>query len=192
LFEAERVDTGRGYLEAGLKNVQWAIKDLPANGWFDRCSLSGDSPPITHTLGYALRGVLEAHRLAPDPRLIDAAQRTAEGLRTALRHNGFLPGMLDSEWRAAVDWACLTGSAQVALCWMLLADITGRDEYRVAARRVNRYLRRTVLLDGGAELVGAVRGSFPVDGGYGSYEYLNWAAKFTADSLMFEAASNTP
>lgn len=187
LFEAERVDPGRGYLEAGLKNVHWAIHDLPKNGWFDRCSLSGEGPPITHTLGYALRGVIEAHRLAPDPRLLDAAMHTADGLRSALCDDGFLPGMLDSLWRASADWACLTGSAQVALCWMLLSEMTGKNAYRDAARRVNGYLRRTVLSEGSPECVGAIRGSFPLDGGYAPYEYLNWAAKFAADSLMMEA-----
>jgi hypothetical protein len=187
LFEAERVDPNRGYLEAGLRNVNWAIKDLPANVWFGRCSLANGRLPITHTLGYALRGVIEAYRIAPDPVLLDAAQRTADGLRSALTDDGFLPGMLDAHWHGAVDWVCLTGTAQVATCWILLSDLTGRTDYLVAARQANMYVRRSVPMDGRLDFNGAVRGSFPVDGGYGRFEYLNWAAKFAADAMMLES-----
>jgi Prenyltransferase and squalene oxidase repeat len=187
LFEAERADPGRGYLEAGRRNVLWALQGLPANGWFQRCGLSDSPHPITHTLGYALRGVIEAHRLSPDPVLLDAAQRTADGLRSAMNDDGFLPGMLDDQWRGVVAWSCLTGTAQVALCWMLLSGLTGRGDFIDAARRANRYLRRTVALDGPADQRGAIRGSFPVDGAYGRFEYLNWAAKFAADALMMES-----
>jgi hypothetical protein len=41
-------------------------------------------------------------------------------------------------------------------------------------------------LDGPPETRGAVKGSFPVDGGYGRYEYLNWAVKFTIDANVVE------
>ena len=47
-------------------------------------------------------------------------------------------------------------------------------------------MRRTVHLDGPVGLRGGVKGSFPVDGDYGRYQLLNWAAKFLADSLMME------
>jgi len=31
-----------------------------------------------------------------------------------------------------------------------------------------------------------VTGSFPVDGGYGTFQYLNWACKFSIDANLFE------
>ncbi len=186
LFEAERVDPHRGYVGAGLRNVDWALEGTPANGWFDRCRLGPRGNPITHTLGYALRGVIEAYRISNRPELLVAAMRTADGLRGALRDDGFLPGALDANWKGTTPWACLTGTAQVALCWLLLSTLTGRSEYLDAAARANRYLRRTVRLRGQPDVIGAVRGSFPIDGAYGKFSYLNWAAKFTADALMCE------
>jgi hypothetical protein len=36
---------------------------------------------------------------------------------------------------------------------------------------------------------GGVPGSFPIWGGYGTYEYLNWAAKFLADALLGRLAN---
>ena len=37
------------------------------------------------------------------------------------------------------------------------------------------------------ETRGGVKGAFPVDGAYGEYEYLNWAAKFCIDANLLEA-----
>lgn len=187
LFEAERVDPGRGYGDAGLANVRWALGGQTANGWFDRCCLSDVTQPLTHTLGYTLRGVIEAYRLRPDPSLLAAAERTASALLRALGPDGTLPGRFAADWKPTVDWVCLTGAAQVALCWMLLFRITGRADWFEAARRANAYVRRSVHLQGPAAQRGGVKGSFPVQGEYGPYEYLNWAAKFLADSLMLEA-----
>ena len=33
---------------------------------------------------------------------------------------------------------------------------------------------------------GGIKGSFPIDGGYASYQYINWACKFFVDSNMME------
>ena len=33
---------------------------------------------------------------------------------------------------------------------------------------------------------GQVKGSFPVDGAYGRFQYLNWACKFTVDANLLE------
>ena len=36
---------------------------------------------------------------------------------------------------------------------------------------------------------GGVKGSYPVDGGYGTYQFLNWAAKFCIDANWHELAA---
>ena len=58
--------------------------------------------------------------------------------------------------------------------------------YRDAAFAVNGYLRRTMQVDGQPETRGAIKGSFPVHGQYGAYQYLNWACKFFVDAGMLE------
>jgi hypothetical protein len=187
LFEAERVDPGRGWGDAGLRNVRWVIGEMRPNGWLHQCCLHDKQHPLTHTLGYALRGIVEAHRLRPAPDLLEAALRLASGLRQALGPDGHLPGRLSADWSAAQPWACLTGTVQVAHCWWLLYRETGEAAFADAARRANAYVRRTIALDGPADQRGGVKGSFPVDGAYGPYQYPNWAAKFAADSFMLEA-----
>jgi len=186
LLEADRVDPGRGYAEVALANVRWALGLQRPNGWFEQCCLDDPARPLTHTLGYALRGVLEAYRFGREPAFLDSALRTANGILSALRPDGFLPGRLRADWSPAAKWACLTGSAQVAHCWLLLAGMTGDGRYAEAARKTNEFVRRTVRVSGAPEVRGAVRGSYPARGPYGRHQYLNWAAKFLADSLMLE------
>lgn len=186
LLEAERVIPRAGYGDAALANIRWALTRQRDNGWFADCCLSDTRRPITHTLGYALRGVVEAHRFSGDATLLAAARRTADGLLSALGPEGWLPGRLDARWRAAAEWVCVTGSSQIAHCWLLLYQLTGAKGYRDAARRTNAWVRRTVALDGPAGERGGVKGSFPFDGGYGRFEFLNWAAKFTIDANLLE------
>lgn len=186
LFEAERESPGKGYGDAGLRQVRWALTKQRPNGWFADCCLDDPVNPLTHTLGYVLRGVLEAHRLSGDPTLLEAARRTADALLAVQRADGYLAGRYSSDWRPAVEWACLTGIVQIAHCWLILHQVTGEDRYREAGFLGNRFVRRTIVIDGNPDVTGAVKGSFPVGGHYGELQYLNWAAKFCIDSNLLE------
>ncbi|HSU94051.1 MAG TPA: prenyltransferase/squalene oxidase repeat-containing protein [Gemmatimonadaceae bacterium] len=186
LLEAEREEPARGYAETALRNISWALTKQRVNGWLADCCLNDVSRPLTHTIGYALRGIIEGYRFSRDNALLDAALLTAKGAMSALRGNGFLPGRLDPNWTGAVRWACLTGSAQIAHCWLLLYQITGDTTLRDAARRTNAYLRARVRVEGEPEVRGGVKGSFPVDGEYGKFEYLSWACKFFIDANLLE------
>ena len=186
LLEAARITRHEPYAEAALANVRWALSFQQDNGWFDKCCLSDATQPLTHTIGYVLRGVLEAYRFSNDLALLKASRKTADGLLSALDANGFLPGRLDRGWRATVPWACLTGTAQIAICWFLLHQITGESSYLEAGTVANRYLRRTLSVDGRPDVRGGVKGSFPIYGDYGRYRYLNWAGKFFVDANAIE------
>lgn len=187
LIEAERQSPGKGYAIAALANMRWALSHQTLNGWFDKCCLVDRSQPLTHTLGYVLRGLIEGYRYSQDQFLLDASLKTADGLLQAIRiEDGYLPGRLTADWQAAVPWSCLTGAVQIAHCWLQLYTITGNRNYRDAAYAANRYVRRTIRVDGPEETRGAVKGSFPVDGAYGRFEYLNWACKFFIDANMLE------
>jgi len=188
LLEAARLEPDKPYAEAALANVRWALGLQQDNGWFHKCCLTDPSQPLTHALGYVLRGILEAYRFTNEAALLHACQKTAEGLLTAIHENGFLPGRLNSNWRGTVPWACLTGSVQIACCWLMLYQYTGETRYRDAARAANRYVRRTMRVEGPPETRGAIKGSFPVYGDYGRYQYLNWACKFFIDSNLLEQA----
>jgi hypothetical protein len=186
LFEAARVDSARGYAEAAESNVNWALRWQRENGWFDKCCLDDAAQPLTHTIGYVVRGVLEAFRFTGQTRYLDAAKLASAGVLGAMRADGFLPGRLRADWSPSVDWACLTGTAQNAHCWMMIYEVTGERRYLDAAIAANGYVARTVSLDGDPDIRGGVKGAFPIDGDYGPFEYLNWAPKFLIDSLMLQ------
>lgn len=186
LFEAARLEPTQGFGEAGLKQVHWALTKQADNGWFASNCLSSPNEPLTHTIGYVLRGVIEAFRFSGEMEFLAAARRTADALLGVIERDGRIGGQLDKNWRPTVEWVCLTGSVQIASCWFLLYSITGKNEYLEAARRANRYVRRTVHLADNPDVLGGVRGAFPVNGDYGKFEYLNWATKFCIDSQLME------
>jgi hypothetical protein len=192
LLEAERVESGRGYAEAAHKNLSWSLSRQRSNGWFDDCCLNDPARPLTHTIGYVLKGVLEGHRFFGDDRLLAAGKTTAGALLACQKPDGSLPGRLDHEWRAAVSWVCLTGVAQIAACWFYLYTVTGDSRYLVAAQQGTAFVRRTMVMSGPPEIRGGIKGSYPVSGGYGSYEYLNWAPKFLADACLMELRATGP
>ena len=190
LLEAARASGEQLYADSALRNVHWALTKQKNNGWFADCCLTDPANPLTHTIGYTLKGVIEAYLYSDDPELLQAAERTATALLDVVDADGAIAGRLDSDWRPAVPWVCMTGSAQIAECWLQLAERTANSRYLKAAKLVNRYLRRSVKLDASEGERGAIRGSFPIDGEYGQYQYLNWAAKFFIDANLAEKRQN--
>ena len=186
LLEALRVERNAAWEQAARMNIDWAIGKQQPNGWVADCCLTLPDTPLTHTLGYYLRGLLEAFEYFQDERYLAATRRTADGLLGALRPDGWLPGRLARDWSAAVDWVCLTGSVQIGHTWLRLYQLTGEERYLKAGRLANGFVRRTVLMEGPEQAVGAVQGSYPISGLYGQWEYLNWACKFMLDSLWLE------
>jgi hypothetical protein len=182
LIYAAGLEEGRGYLEAALRQVDWALNNQAPNGWLAKCCLSDPQHPLTHTLGYALRGIVGAYVASKRERYLRAACLTADGLLSTLNANGELPGRLDADWHPAADWVCLTGVSQIAHCWLLLYKETGRTDYQRAALAANGLVRKTIAVDGPEEIRGGVKGSFPINGAYGTWQYLNWACKFTIDA----------
>ena len=194
LLEAARLEGAGGgrYGDSAMANVRWALGLQRANGWFEKCCLNDERQPLSHTIGYVLRGLVEAYLFTRDSAVLEAARKTADGLLTAIRGDGFLPGRLDADWRGATSWACLTGSVQVASCWFLLYQQTGHLPYLEAGRAATSYVRRTIRVDGPPETRGGVKGSFPVHGEYGTYQYLNWACKFSIDANLLERQLGPP
>ena len=74
----------------------------------------------------------------------------------------------------------------MAACWLLLYRATGDERFRKAGMIANRYVRCTMRLDGPPETRGAIKGSFPVSGGYLPFQYPNWACKFFIDANSLE------
>jgi hypothetical protein len=158
--------------------------------WFERCCLTDPENPLTHTIGYVLRGLLEGYRASGDAEILSASRLTADSVMKCVRDDGYLAGPFDADWNPTVSWVCLTGSAQLAACFLLLYEFTSEVRYAEAGTKLNNFVGRTVQTEGHDDIVGAVKGSYPVWGDYGYLEYLNWAPKFLVDSLLFQMDLN--
>ena len=126
LLEAARVESNAQYADSALANVRWALKQQAENGWFAKCCLDDPIRPLTHTLGYALRGIVEAYRFTDDRLYLLAACKTADGILSAVRADGYLPGRLNADWTPAVSWMCVTGAVQIAHCLDPAVEATRR------------------------------------------------------------------
>lgn len=175
------------YLGAAVRNVEWALTQMHPNGWLENNDLEDNDRPLTHTIAYAARGILEVGVIAGNQAFVNAAARIASAVARSQRHDGALPGRLDSSWRAAARWTCVTGNAQMAIIWQRLAAETGDRSWIPAAENSNRFnlsILDLTAADGGVR--GALPGSHPRSGGYMKNRYPNWAAKFCMDALMLQ------
>ncbi|TAN03003.1 MAG: hypothetical protein EPN36_14800 [Rhodanobacteraceae bacterium] len=175
------------YIESSVRNVQWALTRMHANGWLENNDLEDNSKPLTHTIAYATRGILEIGLIARDGGFVDAAARIARAVAQTQRDDGALPGRLDAEWRPACRWTCVTGNAQMAIIWQRLAREIGDHSWLPAAENANRF-NLSVQDVAAADLAvrGGLPGSHPIGGGYMKNRYPNWAAKFFMDALMLQ------
>jgi hypothetical protein len=172
---------------AARKHLDWALTQQTSSGWFKTNAFIPGRSPFTHTIAYAIRGLLESAVLLRDDKYMGAALRAGRGVATVQRADGWLAGTLADGWVADAGYACLTGIAQMSLNWTRLAQAAGATELRDPARRALDYLKTTHRLDHPDPAVrGGIAGSAPIWGDYSRFEYPNWAAKFFADALMMD------
>jgi len=172
-------------LEGGRRCLDWALTQQRPNGWFEHCALEQGQPPVLHTIAYTIEGLLEGGVLLGDQRMVDAAQRAADALLPHQRVDGSLNAFWRPDWQPASRSSCLTGDAQMALCWLRLHQITGHSHYREAAQRALRFVASTQAIgQSWAPVRGAIAGSYPLWGRYLRWRYPNWAAKFFLDALL--------
>jgi len=172
--------------EAAIKNLNWTLTQQQDCGWFENAGFSPHEDPLTHTIAYTIRGLLESGQLLANQTFIQAAQMAADALIDKQAQDGFLRARYGRRWESHLKWSCLTGTAQMAVIWFKLYQSTGDDRYKQAALAANYYLKQTQQRKAKVGIAGGIAGSFPLYGDYEPYRYLNWAAKFFVDSLLLE------
>jgi len=187
----------RDYADAARRHAAWALARQRPSGWFSEAAFRTGDTPLTHTLAYTLEGLHETGVVLKDSILAESARRGADALLArylaAPRWNrappGLVPGRLDEAWQSGDRWSCLTGSAQIALLWLRIAEEDGLPgRYLAGASRLLDAVlavHDTTSSDEGVR--GGLAGAYPHWGSYQSYAYPNWAAKFLADALLAES-----
>jgi hypothetical protein len=187
LCEAGRVGEMPEAIDGAVRNAEFCVSRQLPNGWFRDCCLLDASRPLLHTIAYAMQGLIGIGVIAERQDLIAAAARTADSLLERMDGDGFIPGLVGPRFENTVSWSCLTGTAQTAIVWGRLFQLTGRPAYREAMHRANLYLMRHHDIENrDPRLRGGVPGSWPVWGAYGRFMILNWATNFFVESLLLE------
>lgn len=177
----------RSLVDGAVRNLEWALSQQTPSGWFRQNAFRTGEAPFTHTIAYAMRGLLESGVLLDQPRYIDAVLTAARALARAQRDDGWIAGEFDDNWRPVGNYSCLTGVAQIALNWQRLVDLGVDGDWQPAIDRAVGFLKRNHRIRGdGQPDDGGLAGSRPFWGRYSRFEYPNWAAKFFADVLIME------
>ena len=172
---------------AALRNLDWALAQQGESGWFANNAFMPGREPFTHTIAYAIRGLLESGVLLGSSRYVEAAVKAARALANAQQADGWLAGTYDANWAPRARYCCLTGVAQMSINWTRCTQATGAVELRSNARKALSFLKRSQRLDDRDEVAsGSIAGSAPIWGAYSRFEFPNWAAKFFADALMMD------
>ncbi|MES1925723.1 pectate lyase [Salinisphaera sp. T31B1] len=190
LVQAAEVLGEHRYTTAAIANIEWALRQRRPNGWFDYNDLDDNDRPLTHTIAYALRGIMEVGIRQGVDGYVAQAAATARCVADRIRSDGSLPGRFDDNWRASGRWSCLTGNVQMAGIWLRLSEYGVSGDWHSPARRCIAFTQTRQKRDHPDEGVrGAIPGSAPLNGQYMPGRYPNWAARFFMDALMnFDAA----
>lgn len=177
------------YLDAAIANVDWTLSRAQTNDWLpDNClSENANLTALTHTIAYSIRGILEVGVVAERNDFVEKALKMAKHVALSQREDGALNAYYTPDWKTAVDWSCITGNSQMAINWLRLAQLTGDKELVFNAKKANRFNMSIQNLNSvDLKIRGAIKGSHPINAGYMTYRYPNWAAKFFMDGLMLE------
>ena len=100
------------FLDAAVKNCEWALTQRNDFGWLSENCLQDNRQPFTHTIAYAMRGLLEVGAYAKREEFLPppAESATPRAPRCPPAAN------CRAAWTLAgaptVRWSCLTGATQ--------------------------------------------------------------------------------
>jgi hypothetical protein len=197
LLEVYKLTDNLNYKESARKNIEWVLSNVQDNGWINGMGFNnGDEAPLTHTIAYTLRGLLESSFFFEDEfklRIQKIVIASAEQIMNIYENcDGYpnislklLPGRINRFWKPAAKYSCLTGNAQISIIWLKIYKLKRDDRFLRSARLIIDQLKRVHSLKSiNPGIRGGIAGSYPIWGQYMQFRYPNWAAKFFADALM--------
>lgn len=177
-------------IDAAIKNIDWALTQQLDNGWFENNAFNTGAEPFTHTIAYAIRGILECGLLLNNRKYIESASKASKALASLQKPDGSIAGTYDQNWQTSAYYTCLTGLAQISIIWSRLAQTDNSSEFQPNIDKALNYLKQKQhITNDNSVNDGGIAGSFPIWGRYSMFEYPNWAAKFFADALLADQAN---
>jgi hypothetical protein len=183
-LDAALLDAARAHLDAAL------AQQTPC-GWFPAAA----APTSTSALASVVRGLTESACLLDDARALLAARQAAQALCDHLHGDGWLAGAYDDGWMPAAPQVCVPGLAQLAACWLRLAQLGQLGQgahWRDAAWRALAWIKRSQRTVGDdLALRDALPSAVPIWGGPAAFSFDALSAKYFADALMMDMVGIT-
>ncbi|KKL19933.1 hypothetical protein LCGC14_2460510, partial [marine sediment metagenome] len=187
LLELSKTTNDEKYKKAAIKNLDWALTQMNELHWFNNNDTVDINNPLLHLISYTIRGFLESGVILNNEKYIQTAYKTSLRLLNYYEKFGWLPARFNYKWVGKANYRCLTGEAQLSICWLKLYKLT-RDEkiLRNAVDLNNSLKSKQIISKKWTDIDGAIKGSDPIWGAYSSYKFPNWASKFLCDALILE------
>ncbi len=189
LMLLSKITGDKKYLEAGTRNIEFAIRLQQPNGYFLDNGFDAVGVPYTHSMAYAIKGVLEASTITGNEKWLQVTEKSYAPLLPLIKKDGFLFGQIDEDFNSTSNYCCLTGNSQLSVIGFKLYSLTGKEEYRQAAGLLIDYVKDKQVKSDVPSLSGGVTGSWPISGSYCPYEIPNWSVKFFIDALIYQHLS---
>ncbi len=187
MLEFDAVSPNKVVYDAACRNLDWAMTQQVETGFFENCAFGAAEAAFTHTIAYAIRGLMEGGRLTGDERYTDSALKAAKAVQAYVKDDGFLAGRISIEGKALEESSCLTGNCQMAIIWYYLAKLSQDPSLSETADKTMNYVMSVQDIetrDGNVN--GAIKGSHPIWGKYTPFAYPNWATKFFIEALLYK------
>jgi len=179
------------YREAAERFLHWLETQRRPGGGYAHMALEPGQTPITHTIAYTLRGLLECGLALGDPWRRPLCDLVATDTRHILQAQtaqlqvppARLPAALDETWAAASAHSCLPGNAQLAIVLLKLHNLGATQTAQPALALIEQVKASQLLNSRHPGLRGGIPASQPIWGDYVPYALPNWTAKFLVDAL---------
>jgi hypothetical protein len=156
------------------------------DGWLHEAGFWANKPAFSHTIAYALEGLLESAVLLHDADTLRQALRSADFFLQKIKTDGTVAGRYAHDGSNDLSFRCLTGLCQMSLVYRRAGQLTGQTRYTLAAddllaQALEHQVIQPAFWQRPAR--GALAGSSPLWGAYLPFRYPNWAVKFLLDAL---------
>ena len=196
VLKVYKLTNNEKYKDAAVNSINWLLSLVKEDGWINEMHMIKGENPLTHTIAYTLRGLIECAALLDGELkdriqniVIQASTKLMEVYEQIINKTGsnlkFLAARYDNKWNKSASYSCLTGNAQMSIIWLKIYQLNKDSRYFQAAEYILSELKKVhSLSNSNLGIRGAIAGSYPVYGKYMQFSYPNWAPKFYADALI--------
>lgn len=188
-----KMSNDESLIVAGLKNVDWTLKQQLSNGFFQNNGFKPGGNANTHGIAYVLRGLLQIYFLTERQDILQAVLKAAIAVRTRFEAEGWLASEIGPDWNYRSQHICLTGCVQLSIIFFKLAKITSDQRFTDTAEILIAQVAATRKTTNSSPVSHyGIAGSYPVHGAYAPLQFPNWATKFMLDALMVRSQMHEP